>query len=121
MLRHLSAVVLSGLLGSTLGTMLWVAWEGGTGAPSPIRFVVGFALFTSVFTLAGAVLLMYLALKFAERGLLACQASVLLLAVGTLAGAGMLVFFTPYFMALGALYGFLTALAFVAALNLLNA
>lgn len=66
-------------------------------------------------------MLMFLALKFAERGLPSGQASRRLLAVGTLAGAGMLIFLAPGFIVLGALYGFLTALAFVTPLNLLKA
>lgn len=120
MLRHLSAVILSALIGSTLGTLIWAAWEGGTGDPNPVRFVAGFALFTMMFTIPGAIGLMYLALKLAERGLTLALASLPLAAAGTLGGAGMLAFSTPYFMALGALYGLLTAAAFVAALSVLK-
>lgn len=100
---------------------MWVAMEGGTGAPSPIRFVTAFALSTTLFTFPGAMLLMYLTIKLAHRGLTENEASLLLLVGGTVAGAAaMLFFFTPQLIAIGALYGFVTAAAFIAALRILK-
>ena len=120
MLRDLSAVTLSSLLGSVLGTLTWVAVEGGSGDPSPIHFVIGFALSTTLYTFPGAMLLMYFTIKLAGRGVNALEAFLLLLAGGTVAGAATLVFFPPNMIAIGALYGFVTAVAFIAALRVLK-
>ena len=114
MLKHLSAVILSAVIGSTIGTLLWVAWEGGTGGPDPLGFVTGFALLTTMFTLPGAMLLMYLTFELADRGVKFPVLCPLLLALGTLAGAAILMFITPSLVALGAVFGFAEAVAFVA-------
>lgn len=126
MLRHLSAVILSSLMGSILGTLVLIVLGGGTGAQSPIRFVAVFSLLTMLFTFPGAMLLMYLTLKLADRGLTQTHASLLLLVCGTVVGAGVLAFsgmqasFEPGWAVAGALYGFLTAASFIAALRVLK-
>lgn len=117
MFKHLLAVVLSAVIGSTIGTLTWVAWEGGTGAPDPLRFVTGFALFTTMFTIPGAMLLMYLSFELADRRVTLPVRGLLLIALGSLVGAAILAFIAPSFIALGALFGFATAAAFVAIMS----
>ncbi len=117
MLKHLLVVILSALMGSTVGTLLWVAWEGGTGAPDPLGFITGFALATTIFTIPGAMLLMYLSFEFADRRVKLPVQCLLLLALGSLAGAAILAFIAPSFVALGALFGFATAVAFVGTMS----
>ena len=121
MLKHFLAVVLSAVIGSTIGTLMWVTWEGGTGDPNPLRFVTGFALFTTMFTIPGAMLLMYLSFQLAERRAKLPVLCLLLLALGLLAGAAIMAFIAPSLVALGALFGFATAVAFVATMSGLGA
>lgn len=121
MLKHLLVVILSAVVGSTTGTLMWVAWEGGTGAPDPLRFVTGFALFTTMFTIPGAMLLMYLSFQLAERRVKLPVLCLLLLALGLLAGAAIMAFIAPSLVTFGALLGFATAVAFVATMSGLRA
>jgi hypothetical protein len=111
--RQIATVLLSALIGSLLGTLVWVAFEGGTGAPNPVGFVAGFAVTTLMFTIPGAGILMALIWFLAVRGIPQSQAAFVVIVAGTIAGAGMLTLFPAYFMALGAVFGFLTAVTFV--------
>jgi hypothetical protein len=86
-----------------------------------MRFVTGLALFTVMFTIPGAMLLMYLAFALGGRRLSLPAECLLLVVLGTLAGAGMLAVINPSWVALGALYGLATAAAFVATLGALKA
>jgi len=120
MLRHVLAVILSALFGSTLSTLLLIAWSGGTGAEDPIGFFVGFTLATLIFTIPGCLLLMYLTLSLAEAGW-ARGKTMLLLFAGPIGGAAMsMLFGTLVALSLDAFYGVVTAATFVAALHLLR-
>jgi hypothetical protein len=121
MLRHLATVLISALTGSVVGTIIWTTIEGGTGAPDPVRFVAGFAAMTLWFTIPGAVMLMAATFALADRGLRQRQTAISLIAAGTVIGAAMLVLSSSYFMLLGAMFGGLTAAAFVGVLWLLRA
>ena len=121
MLRHVLAVILSALFGSTLSTLLLIAWSGGTGAEDPIGFFVGFTLATLIFTIPGCVLLMYLTLSLAEAGWARRKTMTLLLFAGPIGGAAMsMLFGTLVALSLDAFYGVVTAATFVAALHLLR-
>lgn len=120
MIRLLLAVLISATLGSLAGTLICTLIEGGTGSTNPVRFVVGFATTTFMFTLPGAGLLMLVAWWLADRAVKPIPSAVIIVLVGSLAGAGMLSLFSAYFMALGALFGFLTAAIFVAMLYALR-
>lgn len=87
---------------------------------NPAAFVTGFALATMFFTIPGSMLLMLLTIILADRGMKASESSVPVVVAGTVAGASVLAFFSLQFMALGALYGFLTGVAFVSTLALSN-
>jgi len=113
MLRHLLTVIVSALIGSTVGTLIWTVFEGGTGAVDPIKFSARLAVGTLWFTIPGAVLLMAATFALASRGHSQSQAAIVLLLLGALAGAAMLALFSPYFILLGAVFGALTAAAFV--------
>ena len=120
MVRHVSTVLLSALIGSLLGTLLLVAWEGGTGSVNPVGFFVGFAATTMLFTVPGAILLMAVTLVLADRRLSQPQATVLLVLAGTLAGAAMLAFLSMQPVLWGAIFGCLTAATFVSILSALG-
>jgi hypothetical protein len=79
--------------------------------------MIFFALNATMFTLPGAMLLMHLTVQLADHGASSSVASVLLVVVGTLAGVTMLTLVFSNFSPLGALYGFVTAVAFIAALR----
>src|SRR5687767_7954516 len=121
MARHLLVVLLSALIGSTLGTAIWFFLQGGTGASEPIRSLTGFAAGTLMFTVPGAVILMGATFVFADRNLSLSQAAYLTVAIGTLLGAGMMGLIAPTLTAAGAIFGGLTALAFVSLLKLIGA
>jgi hypothetical protein len=121
MFRHLFVVPLSALFGSFGGTVIWVAYEGGTGAPDPVGFFIGIAATTLMFTVPGAALLMAATFVLAERGFRPHRAFVALIMLGSFVGAAMLALFSSYFMALGAAYGCLTAVAFVSMLWIFGA
>lgn len=90
MLRHLSIVLISALIGSLIGTFIWTAVEGGIVASDPVRSVAGLAAMTLWFTIPGAVMLMAVTFAFASRGVPQYQAAFLLIIAGTLMGAVML-------------------------------
>ena len=114
MVRHVTTVLVSALLGSLLGTLLLVVSEGGTGTPNPAGFIFGFTADTMMFTFPGAVLLMATTFLLAERRASQLQAAVLLVLSGALAGAAMLalIFFSIQFALWGAMFGLTTATAF---------
>ena len=120
MVRHLSIVLLSALIGSILGTLLLIAWTGGTGSPNPARFFAAFAATTMMFTLPGAVLLMAVTFSLADRCLKQSHAAALVVIAGTVAGAAMLAFVSMQSVFWGAVFGCLTAAAFVSILSALR-
>ena len=119
MVRLGSTVLLSAIVSSILGTLLLVAWEGGTGSINPAGFFVGFAATTMMFTVPGAILLMAMTFVLADRRLSQPQAAVVLLLAGTLAGAAMLALLSMVIW--GAIFGCLTAATFVSILTLFEA
>ncbi|MCL6740370.1 hypothetical protein LZ518_04400 [Sphingomonas sp. RB56-2] len=121
MLRHLSTVLISALLGSLVGTLIWTAIARDTGAADPVRFVAAFAAGTLWFTIPGAVALMAATFAFASRGLPQQQTAILLIVAGPLLGAAMLAMLPMDVMLLGAMFGGLTAASFVGTLWLLRA
>ena len=120
MVRHVSTVLLSALIGSLLGTLLLIAWEGGTGSINPAGFFLGFAATTMMFTVPGAILLMAMTFIFADRRLSQPQAAVLLVFAGTLAGAAILALLSMQPVLWGAIFGCLTAATFVSILSALR-
>jgi hypothetical protein len=117
MVRHVLTVFFSAFIGSLLGTLLLVAWEGGTGSINPVSFFVGFAVTTMMFTVPGAILLMAMTFVLADRRLSEPQAAILLVIAGTLAGAAMLALFSMQPVIWGAIFGCLTAATFVSILS----
>jgi hypothetical protein len=111
MVRYIALVVLSALTGSGLATMMWVAWEGGTGAPNPSGFIIGMALTTMFFTVPGALMLTGLqaTLKGRGGGLLLRHISLLLFAA--FAGAAIVSVLSFRLAALGSAYALTTAFA----------
>ena len=120
MVRHVWTVLLSALIGSLLGTLVLVLWEGGTGSVNPVRFFVGFAATMMMFTVPGAVLLMAVTFVLADRRLSQPQAAVLLVLAGTLAGAAMLALLSMQPVVWGAIFGCQTAATFVSILSALR-
>jgi len=116
MLRHLSTVLISAVVGSLLGTVALLAVQGSTASPNPAQFLLGFGGATLVFTIPGAVLLMAATFRLAARPVRKSTAAVLLIIMGTVVGALMLSFTEQRFAPVGALFGSLTAFAFVSTL-----
>jgi hypothetical protein len=88
---------------------------GGTGVLNPMRFVFGFSLATMIFTLPGAIMLAGLRIRLVSRGVSALIGDTEVIAFGALSGGAILSIANltlPNF-ATGALYGGMTALAFV--------
>lgn len=120
MARYIVLVVLSALIGSGLATMMWVAWEGGTGAPNPVGFVMGMTLTTMLFTVPGAVMLMGLQAGLTERGIGVLWRNGLLLLFAALAGAAILSVWSFRLAALGSVYALSTAFVLLTLQRLLR-
>lgn len=120
MWRYLLIVLLSAAMGSLGATALFAAVMGGTGAADPVRFVFAFALFTMMFTIPGAMMLVGLRAIVAERGLGRLPSGALVALFGALSGAAILavILNNP---ALGALYGFSTAVSLMLVQRLVEA
>jgi hypothetical protein len=108
--RYLALVLLSALIGSGLATVMWVSWEGGTGAPNPVGFVIGFALFTTLFTLPGAVMLAGLQATLTRRGVGVLWRDCFVLLFAAFAGAAIVFVLSLRLAALGSVYALATAL-----------
>jgi hypothetical protein len=122
MFRHLITVLISALVGSAVGTLIWTAIEGGIGVPNnPVRVAAGIAVATLWFTIPGAIALMAVTFAFANRGVSQPQAAILVIIIGTALGAAMLAFFSPSLMPIGAMFGGFTAALFVSTLWVLRA
>lgn len=118
--RYIALVVFSAVIGSGLATMMWVAWEGGTGAPNPAGFVMGMALTTMFFTVPGAVMLTGLQATLTERGVGVLWRDGLLLLFAALAGAATLSVLSFRLAAVGSAYALSTAFALLALQRLLR-
>jgi hypothetical protein len=111
--RRFITALLSGTVSSIIGTVLWVAIEGGTGTSDPLGSVAVIAGFTLLFTIPGAIFLMVLAFLLAAWGIGQSRAAVVVIVVGSLTGVALLSLVSGQFMPLGALFGLVTASAFV--------
>jgi hypothetical protein len=109
MLRYLTLVALSALIGSALATLAWVAWLGGTGAPDPARFVIGFTISSLVFTFPGAIILAGLRAVVGERGVDARFSIVVVMLVAAVSGATIATMISLQLAALGSVYALATA------------
>lgn len=118
--RYIALVVFSAVIGSGLATIMWVAWEGGTGAPNPAGFVMGMALTTMFFTVPGAVMLTGLQATLTERGVGVLWRDGLLLLFAALAGAATLSVLSFRLAAVGSAYALSTAFALMALQRLLR-
>ena len=121
MMRHVTVVLVSAVVGSFLATLVWVALEGQTGAIEPTQFIIGASAFTLMFTIPGTVLLMAATLSLADRNFRQANAAVLVVIIGILAGAAMLALFGSDAIPVGAMYGGITAAVFVLVLRVFKA
>lgn len=109
MLRYLTLVALSALIGSTIGTLLWVAWLGGTGAPNPARFIVSFMTFTLIFTFPGAMMLAGLRAVLTDRCVGARSSVFVVLLAAGFSGAAFAAVISLQIAVLGGVYALATA------------
>jgi len=115
MWRPILQIVLAAALGSLAATILFGLFVGGTGGLDPISLVFWFATGTMFLTLPGATMLYGLRASFLERGLPQIVIGILLTLIGTSVGGAALLFISAWdplqTMAVGGLYGGLTAVA----------
>ena len=115
MRRPVQGIILAAALGSLLGT-LGLGWMGGgSGQPDEARLIFLLSIFTMIFTVPGATLLLVLQDFWRELGLPYLAIGALMTAVGGGAG-GLFLGALANGLALaatGALYGALTALGLV--------
>jgi hypothetical protein len=110
-LRYITLVALSALIGSALGTIVLIGWAGGTGASDSIRVTIGFALITMFFTCPGAVMLLGLQALLDERGFGLPGRDIFLLIFGAMAGAAIISLMAIHMAPLGSVYALSTAIA----------
>lgn len=118
--RYIALVVLSAFTGSGIATLMWVAWEGGTGATNPAGFVMGMTLITMLFTVPGAVLLAGLQATLNERGVGVLWRGGLLLFIAALTGAAIISVLSSSLAAIGSAYALTTALTLLALQRLMK-
>ena len=101
--------------GSLAGTLVLGLLAGGTGSPDQVGSVLSFSRFTMVFTVPGAIMLVGLQAMLLERGFSRPITSVLIILAGGVAGGLVLGFLSLALasVSVGALYGTLTAIAFI--------